>query len=394
MLQKQVGLIARPISETTIRNQKLDILRTVAVLLVLGRHLQAPYSWYPIGWIGVDLFFVLSGFLISGLLFAEYRATGDIGWKRFFIRRGFKIYPAYYALIAATLFLQFLQRQRIQWLLYVREFFMVQNYFYPHIWPHTWSLAVEEHFYILLPLLLLLLSRVWPGKSDAQPFRMIPYVCLLIAAFCLLLRYRAAAQLVDPNHNWAFILFPSHLRFDSLFFGVLLGYLHHFHLPEVTRIMARTPVRILLLLVSLLLIAPSLVLRLGSPFLLSFGLTTLYLGFGGILALSLYGWRADGARSRFPRLGIAALAAYIGRYSYSIYLWHGMVGQHEQGFFRLFWPGITDAWLFGLSIVLQLAVGILLSLAIEWPMLHLRDRWFPSLQPTRPKPQPVGSRAP
>jgi len=77
------------------RNQSLDMLRGVAVLLVLGRHMDGAGIWSSAGWCGVDLFFVLSGFLISGLLFTEFKKTGTIDVKRFWIRRGFKIYPAF-----------------------------------------------------------------------------------------------------------------------------------------------------------------------------------------------------------------------------------------------------------------------------------------------------------
>src|SRR5262245_19628234 len=90
------------------RLRELDILRGVAILLVLGRHvIDIPdtvpplvrrlfFVWRQIGWIGVDLFFVLSGFLVSGLLFGEYRLTGRIRLGRFLIRRGLKIYPSFY----------------------------------------------------------------------------------------------------------------------------------------------------------------------------------------------------------------------------------------------------------------------------------------------------------
>src|ERR1035441_4294981 len=91
----------------TRRNTNLDALRGIAILMVLGRHaglavdyLHAtnPFTFYTmrIGWAGVDLFFVLSGFLISGLLFADYSQWGRIHLKRFYIRRGFKIWPAFY----------------------------------------------------------------------------------------------------------------------------------------------------------------------------------------------------------------------------------------------------------------------------------------------------------
>src|SRR6476620_3973805 len=78
------------------RLTELDFLRGVAVILVLfGHHYLISYTG-TMGWIGVDLFFVLSGFLVSGLLFSEYKKFGDIDPKRFLIRRGFKIYPAFY----------------------------------------------------------------------------------------------------------------------------------------------------------------------------------------------------------------------------------------------------------------------------------------------------------
>ncbi len=85
------------------RNQSLDVLRGIAILLVLGRH----FDYFPLlrqaGWIGVDLFFVLSGFLISGLLFQEYKSTGKLNVRRFILRRGLKIWPSYYLLILATM---------------------------------------------------------------------------------------------------------------------------------------------------------------------------------------------------------------------------------------------------------------------------------------------------
>ncbi|MBX6315440.1 MAG: acyltransferase, partial [Isosphaeraceae bacterium] len=93
------------------RDLGLDILRAVAILLVLGHHAPFSPSDRPIllraplfallygGWCGVDLFFVLSGFLVSGLLFTEFKAHGRISPGRFLIRRGFKIYPQFYIYI-------------------------------------------------------------------------------------------------------------------------------------------------------------------------------------------------------------------------------------------------------------------------------------------------------
>ena len=84
------------------RNGRLDILRCVAVVLVMIHHAGISPFFTRVGWIGVDLFFVLSGFLISGLLFSEYQRRGSIDFKRFFIRRGLKIYPAFYVFLLLT----------------------------------------------------------------------------------------------------------------------------------------------------------------------------------------------------------------------------------------------------------------------------------------------------
>src|SRR5438067_1397098 len=90
----------------TSRSQSLDVLRGAAVLMVALSHycivLKSESHLLRAAASGVDLFFVLSGFLISGLLFSEFKNTTSINLKQFLIRRGLKIYPPFYALIAAT----------------------------------------------------------------------------------------------------------------------------------------------------------------------------------------------------------------------------------------------------------------------------------------------------
>jgi peptidoglycan/LPS O-acetylase OafA/YrhL len=76
------------------RNKRLDVLRCIAVVIVIAHHANLYHVATKTGWVGVDLFFVLSGFLISGLLYSEYKTHRAIDIKRFFIRRGLKIYPA------------------------------------------------------------------------------------------------------------------------------------------------------------------------------------------------------------------------------------------------------------------------------------------------------------
>lgn len=221
------------------RNKNLDILRAIAVLLVIGRHVPGPLSWKFVGWVGVDLFFVLSGFLISGLLFSEYKKTGGINWGRFFIRRGFKIYPSFYAMIFATFLWQVVKHEGIRWKPYLPELLFYQSYQPDRLWGHTWSLAVEEHFYIFLPLLLLTILKLQRKNNAPDPFRVIPAVWAILGVSCLLQRFYLAYTLPHVPEWWQSILLPTHLRIDSLFFGVLLGYFHHFRELELRQILAK-----------------------------------------------------------------------------------------------------------------------------------------------------------
>jgi peptidoglycan/LPS O-acetylase OafA/YrhL len=191
------------------RNKRLDVLRCIAVLLVLICHTVEPTRFEAALRVGVDLFFVLSGFLISGLLFAEYKKRGSIDFKRFFIRRGLKIYPAFYFLLIITFAYQVRFHQVGPLSRYLSEIFYVQNYG-DLIWGHTWSLAVEEHFYILLPLFFLLLIRYSSHRTD--PFQSMPRAFLIVAATCFALRVvtvfsLTTAQLQDWRwYKWAYAL--------------------------------------------------------------------------------------------------------------------------------------------------------------------------------------------
>jgi peptidoglycan/LPS O-acetylase OafA/YrhL len=125
------------------RNQSLDLLRGIAILLVIAHHYIPPQreSILHVGGMGVDLFFVLSGYLICNLLFSEIKATGSVQIGRFLIRRSLKIYPAFYVFLILTLPLVHSENRAKL----LPEFFFLQQYV-PHIWQHTWSLSVEETF--------------------------------------------------------------------------------------------------------------------------------------------------------------------------------------------------------------------------------------------------------
>ncbi|HSU69689.1 MAG TPA: acyltransferase, partial [Tepidisphaeraceae bacterium] len=303
------------------RSMQLDVLRGLAILLVLFRHPVVPpgaaghlrplLGWTErFGWTGVDLFFVLSGFLIGGLLFAEIRDEGRLRLGRFLVRRALRIWPAYFAFLGFAVILS-VEAHGGLWAgakPLLPNLVHLQNYLgTPEI--HTWSLAVEEHFYVVLPLVLLLLLRL-------NKLSWIPVLLLLVCFGCLGLR------LANPNHSFSFEthLTPTHLRLDSLGFGVLLAYGHQFR-PGVFSWVPRY--RIPLLVVGIALLSPMLAIDIERRFVWTIGFTLTYLGYGCILIACL-GAEHDvvgGAlRSRTARL-----IAFVGFYSYSIYLWHVVV---------------------------------------------------------------------
>ena len=359
------------------RIPQLDILRFVAVNLVIFFHgggiQNHPESFSaklinPIasgGWLGVDLFFVLSGFLVSGLLFQELLKTGHISIGSFLIRRAFKIYPAFYFMMILswigifTLTSPEMIARKLQWKLFASEFLFVQNYF-QNIWCHTWSLAVEEHFYLALLGIIFFLTG--PGRK--QKLSMLPWI---VIPFCLLvLVSRSLFTLEHPNGSAPL---QTHFRLDSLFFGVLLSYLYHFKPRSLLFITHRKKTA---WTVSLCLVMS---LFIGGPHALwvkTIGLTFAYLGFGGILILSLALPHPKGSTK-----SISDFTAWIGQHSYSIYLWHVPIQVvilstlvRRFGLQDSFWT--TQALFF----ILSWTLGILMAKCIEFPLLSIRNRIF------------------
>lgn len=326
------------------------------------------------GWTGVDLFFVLSGFLISGLLFREHQRYGDISFKRFFVRRGLKIYPPFYLLVLLTWLVNWYRTGHLERRGLVVEGFFVQNYF-TGWWSHTWSLAVEEHFYVLLPTLLLVLA--WVNATRPNKFKSIPWIFICLALLCLGLRLMIS---LDHPYNFGTHQSRTHLRVDSLFFGVVISYFHHYH-PE--SLLKLRPYRLLLLLLSVPMILPAFVYPVEKTFFLyTFGLTTLYVGFGLIL-ISMLNQPAHQSRPR-------AWMSFLGSRSFSIYLWHLPLLLWGESMINHSFGGFGNWWLYacfylGGSIV----VGIVMAELIEFPVIRIRDKLFPSR--TTPLTTPEGT---
>jgi peptidoglycan/LPS O-acetylase OafA/YrhL len=365
------------------RNKRLDFLRGMAIVLVLLFHSHLSNA----GWVGVDLFFVLSGFLISGLLFDEYKRRGSISFKRFFIRRGFKIYPAYYVFLLVALLARIPVHRVPSPISYVGQIFYFQNYG-GIVWNHTWSLAVEEHFYILLPIFFLLLIRYWSGRTN--PFRLVPWAFVVVAITCLAFRV-AAVRMVHSGLQsipvYRRILSPTHDRMDSLFFGVLLGYFYHFHPGLLDRILRPMRNRVALSILAAACLFPCLIVPVGNAFMLTLGLTLLYFGFGIALMMCLNTYGVLPAWLAVPLSAIGTAFAFIGVYSYSIYLWHEEILTGTPvllwQFFHVKMGPFTE---FVVCFSGSIAFGTLMSRLIEYPVLRLRDRMFPAIQVNSFKP--------
>ena len=268
----------------------LDLLRVTAVLLVLGRHIPGREAltnpifrslseiWYTGGGVGVDLFFVLSGFLVSGLLFREFLQHGGMSAKTFYLRRGFKIYPSLYVLIGLSFLLGVHLGTRTMSPLYgLCEALYLRNYGCG-IWNHTWSLAVEEHFYLMLPIALLLILHF---RSQAKnPFSILPILILVLGV--ALLAGRLITLWSNSANSLSLVLYATHLRLDSLAFGVLLGYLYNFHNDAFMRFATRY--RLPLIIGGLLLLAPVFIWDIEKNFYIAtIGSTLFYLGSGMLL---------------------------------------------------------------------------------------------------------------
>ncbi len=400
---------------STSRIPELDVLRGIAISLVLVHHAPLAISSSSpggavlgaikdMGWSGVDLFFVLSGFLISGLLFNEFDRTGRIRVGRFLLRRGMKIWPAYYVVFVGLVLYTVLERavngevnsitlflKHFWWGLYDRwpYWIFVQNYTRLATWQHTWSLAVEEHFYLSFALLLWVTCHFSRARGDRLHRSRLPLITLAISLVVLGARVatwwsQTGPSPVDPPIQ---IHVVSHLRIDGLLFGTCLSYVYRYRRRTVSRLKAHLG---WLFGLSFLLILPLFLWPVrseaGARLTLTLGFTLNYLGYGGILiGCLLVDWSRCPARIALIGGPVCRVLRFLGVYSYTIYLihlayrdvrpaeWLGRVLGHVG-------EKIAAAPFADLTMYLIFAIlgGVLVSRVIERPVLRWRERALPS----------------
>ncbi len=350
MSDPQAGQPTRP------RELDLDFVRGIAILMVLDFHsprpvLLAPLLWlgFPhLGWAGVDIFFVLSGFLVGGLLMAEWKRHARVNAGRFLLRRSFKILPQYYLYLLLILLTGHRSFHQL-----AGNFLDIQNY--TGGIPHTWSLAVEEHAYLLLALLVA--SAVLLRRRPRHVFLLLAAVVAVIHVLRLVLAIRGYP-----------VFYATHTRLDGILTGVLLAMLLHFAPAAFTRLQQSTAVWIALLAAALVFLR----LNPAAPWAQAVNFDA-----AGILAVALLMLLYRRIPAARPGLALYRLVATLGVYSYGIYIWHVatihpvlVLGSHLP-------PALAPAWDAIMPILAAIAIGVASTFLIELPILRLRDRWYP-----------------
>jgi peptidoglycan/LPS O-acetylase OafA/YrhL len=368
--------LTRPSARRLGWSPSLDGVRGVGVVLVMSFHFLGG-RYMEGGPILVDLFFVLSGFLITTLLLEERAAAGSVSMRNFYLRRAFRLFPALYALLAVFLVyaLAFGGADRNQLLV---EFFAAAFYVYDilvaltgiegKVLAHLWTLSLEEQFYILWPLLLLGALRA------ARRIRLEWLLAAMLAIVVVFPIIRITIPTPLGQGTWQSVLFGfAILRPDSLVIGcaaALIWWIRPDQLSEQTQRFARIAGNVALgmLLLNLALGGFAAFAPFVSVF---FNLTIIALPF----------WVIDLVRR--PDTAVAQqlarpLAVWFGKRSYSLYMWHNLINFIvAAGFADLMPTQARLAVLASFPVKFALTVGIceLSWRFIETPALRLKQRF-------------------
>ena len=298
----------------------LDGLRAISILLVLGFHQLGPATgWLGTqlnGWVGVDLFFIISGFLISSILLKEQEKKGSFSLKNFYVRRWLRICPAYYAFLA-FMFGFMLFRGEHDYSAFAIAGLYLTNVDLSLGWGlctagagllHTWSLSVEEQFYLL-----------WPGLMKVSGKRAFA-VCLFLLAAAYVWRICLTAN----GASWLRLSVGLDTKLDSIMLGVAVAFLwRNQRWQSAARKLVSHPISQLSIL-GLLAVACHV---LGHPATEANQMLFWSLKLPAVLVLmsALLVSLLANPESRCGKILSSAPLVFVGRLSYSLYLWHVIV---------------------------------------------------------------------
>lgn len=355
----------------------LDHLRALAITLVFLYHYNLPIFGHPewltafvkFGWTGVDLFFVLSGFLISSPLFSQIKQGIPISFKQFFLKRFFRIIPAFLVVISIYFFIpDFRERESLSPLWKFLSF--TQNFGLDlqksGTFSHSWSLCVEEHFYLFLPIILICMQFT-------RYFKKAYWLLIILFLFGFFIRNYGWNNFILPDIDkgnvwlvwYKYIYYPTYNRLDGLLAGVSIAGLYHFS-PNLWKKVAGFGNLLLVLSLIILAGAYAVCYEEESYAATIFGFPLVALGYGlGVMgALSpttfLYKWNSR-------------ITTFIATLSYSLYLTHKGVIHLTQALLANKIEVNGNLMLF-ICIASCVLAALLLNLTVEKPFMKLREK--------------------
>ena len=363
--------------------KELDGIRAIAVIMVLAYHLKL--ALFKSGFLGVTVFFVLSGYLITGILISEVEEEGTIDLKNFWLRRIRRLVPAVMSMAVVIIFVSAVVNRIIftkgckDFLASVLGFnnwwqiFNKISYFeaagVPSPFTHCWSLAIETQFYLIYPLILLGIYKLVKSRGEGRANRGLLFagVTLLLALISVILMI----VLFDPQQDASRVYYGTDTRAFSLLFGALLAILWEYRM--VPRRLSASVNMVLGSVSFAVLLVMTIAINGSSNFWYRGG------QFVGTILTVLVIYTVLGRKTWLSRFLSNPVLKWIGDRSYSIYLWHYPI-------ILLISKGIKASWWITLiEIVLSVVLAELSYRFIETPIRHGIIGEYLNILRSRPK---------
>ena len=361
----------------------LDGIRAIAVIMVLAYHLKL--ALFKSGFLGVTVFFVLSGYLITGILISEVEEEGTIDLKNFWLRRIRRLVPAVMSMAVVIIFVSAVVNRIIftkgckDFLASVLGFnnwwqiFNKVSYFeaagVPSPFTHCWSLAIETQFYLIYPLILLGIYKLVKSRGEGRANRGLLFagVTLLLALISVILMI----VLFDPQQDASRVYYGTDTRAFSLLFGALLAILWEYRM--VPRRLSASVNMVLGSVSFAVLLVMTIAINGSSNFWYRGG------QFLGTILTVLMVYAVSGRKTWLSRFLSNPVLKWMGDRSYSIYLWHYPI-------ILLISKGIKASWWITLiEIVLSVVLAELSYRFIETPIRHGIIGEYLNILRSRPK---------